>query len=232
MMKPKAKISEVFSSIQGEGLWIGWRQIFVRFWGCNLRCSFCDESWKPISRRASLDDLMGDIERLNHREGSRWVSLTGGEPLVQVEFLKEFLPWLQSESFEVYLETNGTLPHQLEQVIDSVDVVAMDMKLPSSTRLRDFWKEHKEFIAVAKRRSVFVKAVITSQTIEEDIERMVEIMREEEPAIPLVLQPATPNESIQGNVALSKLLHFQSSIGDRLKDVRVIPQVHKLMGVR
>ena len=91
----KAKINEIFDSIQGEGPFIGYRQIFVRFCGCNLLCDYCDTEFDK-GEDLSPNELLEKIKRfdLNNVQS---ISLTGGEPLLHYEFLKEFLPKLKKE---------------------------------------------------------------------------------------------------------------------------------------
>ncbi|MDZ4172032.1 MAG: 7-carboxy-7-deazaguanine synthase QueE [Methanobacteriaceae archaeon] len=89
----KAPIMEVFSSIQGEGLLIGRRQIFVRFAGCNLNCNYCDtpESRKSIAgQQKTLEELQKDIMDIITPDFHS-ISFTGGEPLLQANFIKTFL---------------------------------------------------------------------------------------------------------------------------------------------
>lgn len=138
----KGKISEIFESIQGEGIYAGERQIFVRFFGCNLSCKFCDT---PLSQYSEYEP-QGLISELRFYQGNyHSVSFTGGEPLLQKDFLKEVLILLKQEGFRNYLETNGALPEALNEVIEHVDIVAMDFKLPSSTGAGDFWQAHRDF---------------------------------------------------------------------------------------
>ena len=59
------------------------------------------------------------------------MSLTGGEPLLQVDFIKNLAPKIKERGLKVYLETNGTMPERLSEIIGHVDTVAMDVKLPS-----------------------------------------------------------------------------------------------------
>jgi len=148
----KAKISEVFKSIQGEGLYQGKDQLFVRFFGCNLDCSFCDTKLSSY-KQLSLDELLGQIATFSDYHS---LSLTGGEPLLQIDFLKELVEQLKKDGKIVYLETNGSLYQNLTRVIDNIDIIAMDFKLSSSTGMKDFWFEHREFLKVAKTREVFV----------------------------------------------------------------------------
>ncbi|MBI3008449.1 MAG: 7-carboxy-7-deazaguanine synthase QueE, partial [Candidatus Omnitrophica bacterium] len=110
----KTKISEIFSSIQGEGLYLGKRQIFVRFYGCNMRCAYCDTM---PSRYEELS--VGDVlNRINSCLKDRvTVSFTGGEPVVHVVYLKLLLKELKTLGLKTYLETNGTLPGALNKVI-------------------------------------------------------------------------------------------------------------------
>ena len=147
----KGRIAEVFDSIQGEGLYLGEKQIFVRFYGCNLECRFCDTKLKSFMEYEP-EELFRELKLYQDKYHS--VSFTGGEPLLQKDFLKEMLKMTRKDNFRNYLETNGVLYEELEDVIDYVDIVAMDLKLPSSTGLGDFWDEHRLFLKIASQREV------------------------------------------------------------------------------
>lgn len=87
----KGQITEIFSSIQGEGIFVGAKQIFVRFDKCNLSCAFCDERDRPDPEEYGPDKLMQEIKALEESKGPHHsVSFTGGEPLLYCDFLKVF----------------------------------------------------------------------------------------------------------------------------------------------
>lgn len=237
----RAWITEVFSSFQGEGIYLGARQIFVRFGGCNLRCSYCDEpDTIPIPSGAawSAERLKGRIRSLNRSTEHRWVSWTGGEPLLQAGFLRPMMAWARSRGFKNYLETNGTLPKSLAAVADLCDAVAMDIKLPSSMeRGIEFWSRHLEFLKVCPEKT-FVKVVLTHDSRESEWRQVIRLLQEADPQVPLVLQPATAVPSAQGRPGTgpsgawvhplepSKVLSCFSQAKGLLKSVRIIPQWH------
>ncbi len=234
MPKIDTEIIEIFSSIQGEGIFVGAKQIFVRFKECNLSCSFCDESLDRQAKTYTPKALMDEINFLTEKKGSHHsVSLTGGEPLCHTDFLLAFLPLLRRSRMKVYLETNGTLPDELSRVIDLIDIVAMDFKMPSSTGERAFWGEHLDFLKIASRKKAFVKAIITPRTTTEDVEKAVSLINSLGKHIPFILQPATPVKESDKEVRKERLLEFME-IGMRndLEYIRVIPQVHKMMGIK
>ncbi|MBI5150719.1 MAG: 7-carboxy-7-deazaguanine synthase QueE [Candidatus Omnitrophica bacterium] len=228
----KAKISEIFHSIQGEGKYTGHEQVFVRFFECNIRCAWCDT---PHSigdttrhyRECALEELMAEIREL--WPDCHSVSLTGGEPLVQKDFIKALLPSLKKEGMRSYLETNGILDRHLAQIIDDVDIVAMDLKLPSSTKCRPYWEEHAAFLKVARQKEVFIKAVISGDTTKEDVVRSVELVAGVDPGIPLILQP---NYFERKNGALDRCLDYQDYCRQYLTDVKVMSQMHKVWKIR
>ena len=74
------------------------------------------------------------------------------------------------------LETNGILDRHLAEIIDDADIIAMDFKLPSSTKCRPYWEEHEAFLRIARQKEVFIKVVISSDTDKEDIARSVELV--------------------------------------------------------
>lgn len=232
--KIRASVVDIFSSIQGEGIFLGARQIFVRFKNCNLACSFCDEPRDSKPKEYSPKELMADIKLLESTKGAHHsVSLTGGEPLLYSPFLKIFLRSLKRERFKVYLETNGTLFRELQSIINLVDIIAMDFKLPSSSGQRPFWNEHLKFLKVAQRKKVFVKAVVTPDTVIGDIEKCISLIKDVNKNISLILQPATPVKPIDKEVDKGRLLEFlEFSTANELNNVRVIPQIHKRMGVK
>lgn len=234
MYKERVDISDIFSSIQGEGLFVGAKQIFVRFKGCNLNCAYCDERSSTLAIPHSPAELLTEIKFLELSKGPHHsLSITGGEPLVYSEFLKVFLKLAKKEGFKNYLETNGTLPGQLAEVIDLVDIVAMDFKLPSSTGERAFWDEHKQFMNIASRAKLFIKAVITANTVKEDIEKAVLIIKEFKKDIPFVLQPASAVKAGDRMVDKDILLNFLEVCSkNSLPAARIIPQMHKIWNVK
>ncbi|MBI5143749.1 MAG: 7-carboxy-7-deazaguanine synthase QueE [Candidatus Omnitrophica bacterium] len=230
----RADITEVFSSIQGEGIFLGAKQIFVRFKECNINCIFCDELKKLSPRAYSPSQLMDEVRALEKTKGVHHsVSLTGGEPLLYVGFLKEFLKLLKKEHFKSYLETNGVLPKELAEVIEMIDIVAMDFKLPSSTGEKAYWKEHQEFLNIAMSKKVFVKAVVTPHTTDEDIEKALRLMKGLDEKVPFILQPATPTKPSDKAIDNKRLLGFLDIASRRhLENIRVIPQIHKILKVK
>lgn len=229
-----AKIMEVFYSVQGEGPYAGLPQVFVRFFECNMHCTWCDTpaSIGDTSRNYkeySAQDLLAQVKELY--DGAHSVSITGGEPLLQVEFLKEFLPMLQHGGMKVYLETNGILPKALNQVMPWVDVVAMDIKLPSSTQEQAYWHEHEEFLRIASAKEVFVKAVVSRTTTDEDVYTAVELVKRIDPEVTFILQPNYFDMKETGG-CIAKCVALQKYCSKILGDVRILPQMHKYMKLR
>ncbi|NLE64999.1 MAG: 7-carboxy-7-deazaguanine synthase QueE [Elusimicrobia bacterium] len=232
MILERAKVIEVFDSIQGEGKYAGVPQVFVRFAGCNLACAWCDSSHardpKPGTfRELEAEALWKEVRPLVPQVHS--VSLTGGEPLLHSAFLMEFLPFLTAANVPVYLETNGTLPGELKKIIEDVDVVAMDVKLPSSTGCQAFWDEHVEFLRIAWGKDVFIKMVISTATCTADIERAVEMISKGDPTMPLFLQP---NHFEINSGVMDKCREYMTYCRQYLRDVRILPQMHKFVGLR
>lgn len=219
------RISEIFTSLQGEGPYCGCEQTFIRFYGCNLACGFCDTKGSSFAD-FSLDEVLVKIMHEGHKG---FFSITGGEPLLQARFLSRLLKELKNQKFKIYLETNGTLVSELSFLIDLIDIVAMDFKLPSSTGLKSYFSEHKEFLQLARKKETFIKAVITADTSFEDVQTAVDIIKAQDKNIPFVLQPDTNQLS---NNLFKKISDLRSFALEHLSTVRLIPQMHKIAGLR
>ncbi|MCQ9205091.1 MAG: 7-carboxy-7-deazaguanine synthase QueE [Omnitrophica bacterium] len=220
----KGKIAEVFKSIQGEGIYQGVSQVFVRFFGCNLKCKFCDTKLDKYLF-LGLEEL---LDKINTYRDYHSISITGGEPLLEINFLKVLTKKLKEEGRIIYLETNGILPRSLSEIIDYIDIVSMDFKLPSSSGEKEFWFQHREFLKVAVRKDVFVKAVISEKTLVEDIRIAMAIIKETDANLPFVLQPQNPLEDIlQERIEYFEKLCLEDNI-----NVKVIPQLHKKLSIK
>ena len=228
----QAKILEIFRSIQGEGKYAGVPQVFVRFFECNMHCVWCDTpgSIGDTTRKykdTTLDALLKEVDGLY--AGCHSVSITGGEPLVQDDFLKEFLPALRKSGKTVYLDTNGTLPVALKKLIKDIDIIAMDLKLPSSTKQRAFWTEHREFLKIAVKKDVFIKTVVSTTTDEAEILKAAKLVAQVDPKMLFILQP---NYLEMKKGLIDQSVAWQKSCAKILKDVRILPQTHKFMKLR
>ena len=233
-MVSKARIIEVFPSIQGEGIYVGQPHLFVRFWNCNMACRYCDTDYKGPYREYGLEELTSEVQSRIQTDGPfHAVSLTGGEPLLWSGFLKNWLPELKRMGQTTYLETNGTLPDALAEVLPWIDIVAMDLKPPSATADRPFWKEHERFLRLSHDagRDLFVKVVVTADVQESEVRQAVDLVASVDPAIPVVLQPVTPWGTVREGPSWSQLSAWSRETGEKLADVRVLPQVHRILGV-
>lgn len=203
------RLVEIFPSFQGEGLLAGVPQVFLRLAGCNLNCSYCDTpeargepeycrvfGWEGPAE--SVANPLPAVEVLK-RITSLWspamhsVSVTGGEPLLQAEALVDLFSALRERGMPLYLDTNGTLPGELEKVVELVDWIAMDIKLPYTQGGNDLLGVHLRFLESASRRNVFLKVVVEEGTPAVELARFCREMAGRlgnTERITLVLQPA------------------------------------------
>jgi 7-carboxy-7-deazaguanine synthase len=122
---PRLKITEIFFSIQGEAAFSGWPTVFVRLTGCPLRCQYCDTAYAFTGGEwRSFDEIEAEIRK----HGTRYVCVTGGEPLAQPR-CAALLAALCDAGFEVSLETSGA--HDIAPVDTRVCRV-VDVKTPGS----------------------------------------------------------------------------------------------------
>lgn len=241
-------ISEIFSSIQGEGMLAGRRQIFVRLMECNLDCRYCDTDFKK-SDTGHLESKPGSGTFINlpqplpmHKLSTLFkdwqlqlpgahhsVSFTGGEPLLHANTLAEWFPEIR-KSIPIHLETNGTMHFALRQVKQYVDYISMDMKLPSTAGCAEqLWDLHTLFLREAHGSNISVKVVVGELTPESEIRQVCDVISLVDVTTPLFLQPLSmPDGSI--GITAGQILHLQELASSLLPDVRVIPQMHKLLG--
>lgn len=246
-------------SAQGEGPEVGRTTVFVRFGGCDLRCKWCDSpgTWRPSPsfrietepgaetfethpNPVDLDWLADRVDALAPTRET-WISLTGGEPLLQPDAIRTFAASLSARGRRVYLETHGLHADALERCVEFVDLVSMDWKLASDVVMgpgvaapagQDFHDAHARFLRVATRaRQVYVKVVITPSTRDEELDAMLDRIAAISEAIPLVLQPVTPTGGVKSMPEPRRLLGCLARAETRLRDVRLLPQTHPIYGV-
>jgi len=220
-------VSEVFTSVQGEGIKVGQRMSFVRLFGCNLSCNYCDT---PVNQKKRGALIVGNkifqnpvtIDMLMEFIDAREVSMTGGEPLLQVDFVGALCDRLHGKGKSVYLETNGTLSSELKKIIRKIEWISLDFKIPTATGRPGMWSEHEKCLQTATQKKVFVKMVINENVLPREIDKVCAVIEKIDRKVPLVIQP------VYGCV-IPNILEIQKKALRRLTDVRIIPQIHKCM---
>lgn len=250
MSDPQAPVVEIFSSFQGEGLFVGVRQVFVRLAGCPLTCQYCDTAaarrlsehcrvWHapttetpellpnplPAGRVAAL------VRGLTAAAPHHSVSFTGGEPLLHPEYLAAVIGHLQGSGLQTYLDTACCLPEAMSAVADLIDCVAADYKLPSTL---DEPVPFADFAACwqAITRGRFLKLVVTKNVTLDEMRDFCVRMVGIDASARLVLQPVTPVMPGVDPPDKAMLFRMAELCSEHFAVVRVIPQTHPLLGVR
>jgi organic radical activating enzyme len=119
------KISEIFYSLQGEGFYTGTSVIFIRFSGCNLKCSWCDTEHNVYTKYTleQIYDLIKDFP-------SKIIVLTGGEPTLQLD--RDFISFFKERNYQLNIESNGT-----KEIPQGIDFITIS---PKVTLYSDSWK--------------------------------------------------------------------------------------------
>ena len=238
-----ANLIEIFSSVQGEGKYLGCRQIFIRSADCNLNCAYCDTNFSreefcnaenfagamnftKIKNPVTAEKAVEIVKKFCAEVPTHSVSFTGGEPLLHGEFIFAVAEMLKNTNLKIFLETNGTLYKELEKILSAVDIVSMDIKLPSVTG-KNYFDLHRKFIEIARKKDLYVKIVVSNETTVEEFCAAVDLIPHE---ILLILQPVTPVGEIKKATA-EKILSLQSLALKKISDVRVIPQTHKIINL-
>ena len=207
------KVVEKFTSINGEGTRAGELAVFVRFKGCNLRCSYCDTMWANEADCSYEEETPEEITNYVLATGIRNVTLTGGEPLLQKDIRKLIYLLLQA-GLRVEIETNGAV--RLSEFCEERPIFTMDYKLPSSGCEEHMIAENMELLEINDT----VKFVCGSQ---EDLVKSLEVIQ----TYDLTSRCHVYFSPVFGSIEPVQMVEFM--LEHQLNDVRLQIQMHKVI---
>lgn len=208
------KVNEIFVSIDGEGVRTGLPTVFIRLYGCNLKCSYCDTRYSCENSEYTEMSLMDILEQVLSYGVPR-VTLTGGEPLIH-EGVKDLINSLVVNGIEVNIETNGAvdLSDFWEFRYSSKVIITMDYKCASSGMedKMNLWN-----LKLLQPKDV-IKFVVSNYN---ELEKMEYILEESECKAQPYVSP------VFGAIEPKELVEY--ILDNKLNNVKVQVQLHKII---
>ncbi len=234
----KVRLFEIFTSVEGEGILNGTKTLFVRLAGCPFTCFYCDtKDALPIDSgiEYSITDACNLIDK-KLEDKTYKVNFTGGEPLVQYEAVSEMAKHVKSKNIPTYLESSCYDSEKFSQVLPYIDFAKIEFKTSDAEFVdeKHYFKLIDNSIeclkdSVASKKITFIKIVVNSKTelesFRELIDRIFKVVSKEELA-GFIIQPSYGI----AEPSLGKLLMFYDLVYPKYHEVRIVPQLHKLIG--
>lgn len=250
MTSESAPVAEIFSSYQGEGLLVGVRQVFVRFRGCPLTCRYCDTpeakrtsgpcrverapgsgEWEVLPNPLGISELAAEIEKLLATAPHHSVSFTGGEPLLYASCLAKLMAKLRRAPIMTYLDTACCLPEAMRQVAPRLDWIAADLKLPSTMAVPVDFADFSACWEMKKGKG-FIKVVVTAEVSQEELSQACRELAAVDPQAQVIIQPVTAVGAEVKPPPVQHLFALVNACAAYFPSVRVLPQCHRLLGVK
>lgn len=236
----RVRLSEVFTSIEGEGVLAGTKTMFVRLAGCPLRCHWCDTPY-AIPMDSGNDVPIDEVKKIMAGElqpNTYKVNFTGGEPLAQADAVVELAKFARSKGVKTYLESACYDSSKFAKVLPHIDLCKVEFKLSDAkaadeknypTLLRNELECLK--IAVAAGKKPYVKVVVTNSSDPAELAGLAKKVFSSVSAKNIAGFIIQPSYGIDEPL-LDRLFAFYDAVYPFYEQVRVVPQLHKLIGAR
>lgn len=216
-MKNKFIVSEIFNSIDGEGIRTGYIVTFIRLYGCNLRCKYCDSMYAVNDKEElkkckllSVEELIKEVEK---NSITKKITLTGGEPLLNKELSKKLIKQLTKKGYEINIETNGSIDIS-DFVKIKKTIITMDWKSIYSGEKNKMLKNNLKKL----RKQDVLKFVVAGS---KDLDQMYNIIKENKLKCNIFVSPVF-GEILPLNIVNYLLYH-------KINNVRLQLQLHKFI---
>lgn len=212
------RVSEIFASIEGEGIRAGYPAIFIRLFGCNIRCTYCDSQYACTGndyKEMTVQDIVDAVHEFDDQYHISRVTLTGGEPLLQEPEVYELIEVLTTQDYEINIETNGAV--SIQNVMTTGDpkniIVTMDWKSVSSGMSEFMLVDNLQYL----RKQDVLKFVVGTN---EDLDQMLSVLnRFSDLPCSIFVSP------VFGQISPATIVEYMLS--HKLSDVRIQLQIHK-----
>jgi organic radical activating enzyme len=237
----KIQLSEIFTSIEGEGILFGTKTMFVRMAGCHLKCYWCDTNYALAMNSGNTYsiDQVKKMMKEQLQNNTYKINFTGGEPLIQYEAVKDLAKFTKEDlGLRTYIESSCYDINRFNKIIPYIDICKIEFKTKDSEAVDIKHYEHLlnnevECLrtAIENKKITFIKIVVSNSTTVKEFKKLIEIIfntvKSEELA-GFIIQPTNNiNEP-----TVDRLLQFYDLIYPRYNEVRIIPQLHKIIGAR
>ena len=216
-------IIEIFQSIQGEGSLIGVPMVFIRLWGCNMKCKWCDTrySWAPeyknVTKRISFTPETLAIELKTKFEPNTWINFTGGEPTLWKKEISATIELLENY-FLTSIQTNGKIWD--EKLFSNLDKICMDIKCPKSGEASNL-----SFLKKLRKNDE-AKFVLEDEI---DLNYTINILDNYKIDAQIIIQPVmNPEDNYDMYFEKIKWI-IERTKEVQNKNIRILPQYHQLL---